>query len=186
MSDAGRSNSGDASGDRVLCQGEHLALKKSGDWEYVERRGANSGAMVVALTGDGRLLLVEEERPPVAGRVVSLPAGLVGDEGEEEPESAAVRELEEETGYECERLVFLGGGPTSPGLSSETVLFFLGRRARPKEGAAPEAGIRLHEVPLGSVVEWARRREESGVQIHPLVWAGLYLAEHAAPPGGGT
>jgi ADP-ribose pyrophosphatase len=152
-------------------------LKKAASWEYVERRGANAGAMVVAITDDGRVVLVEEERPPVGGRVVSLPAGLVGDDAEEGAEDAARRELAEETGYECGPLAFLGGGPTSPGLSSETVLFYLGRGARRREDLRPEEGIRVEAVPLGEVLAWAREREEAGVAVHPLLFAGLYLAE---------
>jgi ADP-ribose pyrophosphatase len=179
MTKAGAGGPDTTGEDRVLCEGDHLALKKRGTWEYVERRGANSGAMVVAITDDRHLVLVEEDRPPVGGRVVSLPAGLVGDEGEEDAESAAARELSEETGYDCGPLVFLGQGPTSPGLSSETVLFFLGRGARRRAGARPEEGITVHEVPLREAFEWARERERSGARIHPLVWAGLYLAERA-------
>ena len=51
----------------------------------------------MALTPDGNLLLVDQYRPPVEGRVIELPAGLVGDDG---PEGIleAQRELLEETG----------------------------------------------------------------------------------------
>jgi len=161
----------------VLCEGSHLSLKKRDGWEYVERRGASSGVMIVAITAENRVVLVEEDRPPVEGRVISLPAGLVGDAGEREgaPE-AARRELLEETGFECDALDCLGEGPVSPGLTSERVLFFLASGARRSAGARAEEGIVVHEIPLADVLSWSRRRSGEGALVHPMLWAGLYLA----------
>ena len=51
---------------------------------------------IVAVTSDGRLLLVEQFRIPVGKNVIELPAGLVGDLPGQEEESlklAAQREL---------------------------------------------------------------------------------------------
>jgi ADP-ribose diphosphatase len=139
--------------------------------------------MVVAVTPAGNLLLVEEDRPPVGARVISLPAGLSGDQGPEEESDAAARELREETGFEASELLFLGGGPSSPGLSSETVSFFLARGVRRVGDPAENEPVTLHEVPLERIRAWAREREVAGLRIHPLLWAGLYLA---FAPGGAT
>lgn len=73
----------------VLYEGEHLELRRRRGWEYVEHRVAKESVMVVALTPDGRIVLVEEFRPSVDAYVLCLPAGLVGDEGPEESASAA-------------------------------------------------------------------------------------------------
>lgn len=163
--------------EKTLYEGKHLSLKRTGSWEYVERRGRAGGVMIVAVTPEGKLLLVEEQRPPVGGRVLSLPAGLVGDEASgEDPREAAARELREETGYVAPRLELLGGGPSSPGLASETVSFFLARDARKAGEPTAEEEITLHRVPLGRVRSWTRAREREGALIHPMLWAGLYLA----------
>ena len=61
-------------------------------WEYVEHRTAPEAAMIVALTAHGEIVLAEEFRPPLKAPVVSLPAGLVGDEGPEDASDAARRE----------------------------------------------------------------------------------------------
>jgi len=82
----------------VLCEGRHMVFLKTGDWEYVEHRVAKEAAMIVAVTEDRRLVLAEEFRPPVGRPVVSLPTGLIGDEGAEDGSNAARRELAEETG----------------------------------------------------------------------------------------
>ena len=114
-------------------------------------------------------------------RVISLPAGLVGDEGEKEsPETAARRELREETGYECADLEYLGEGPSSPGLASEMVTFYRARGVRKVGAPRPEEDIRVHEVPLRDAVGWTRARAADGLLIHPMVWAGLLLTEESA------
>ncbi|XP_010364870.1 ADP-sugar pyrophosphatase isoform X2 [Rhinopithecus roxellana] len=65
------------------------------------------------------IILVKQFRPPMGGYCIEFPAGLI-DDGET-PEAAALRELEEETGYkgdiaECSPAVCL-----DPGLSNCTL-----------------------------------------------------------------
>jgi ADP-ribose pyrophosphatase len=160
-----------------LFEGRHLLFLRRRGWEYVEHRTAPEAVMIVALTPDRRIVLVEELRPALDAAVVSLPAGLVGDEGPEPPEAAARRELREETGYEAPRLEALARGPGSAGQSSEMITFFLAADAVP---AGPQAShdrdtIRVHCVPVAELPSWARRREAEGVRIDPKIWAGLYL-----------
>ena len=100
----------------ILYEGEHLALRRRRGWEYAEHRVAKESVMVVALTADERIVLVEEVRPAVDASVVCLPAGLVGDEAPEESASAARRELSEETGWKASTLEVLGRGPGSAGM----------------------------------------------------------------------
>src|SRR5260370_25325148 len=103
----------------ILFEGEHLALFRSEGWEYAEHRKAREAVMVVALTPEGEIVLADEYRPAVAARVLSLPAGLVGDSGEpEEPRVAAAREPREETGYEAPSLQRPGQAPRSSASSS--------------------------------------------------------------------
>jgi ADP-ribose pyrophosphatase len=61
---------------------------------------------VFAVTDDGRIPLVRQFRPTVERYVLELPSGAV-DAGED-PESAARRELREETGCEAGELIPLG------------------------------------------------------------------------------
>ena len=167
----------------VLHQGRHLAFLSRDGWEYVEHRTAPEAAMVVALTPVGEVVLVEEFRPALNAPVVSLPSGLIGDEGPESAEDAARRELLEETGYAAARFERLGRGPGSAGQSSELVTFFLARGAAPAgEQAAHDAGkIRVHLVSLRELAAWAGRAESGGALVDPKLYAGLFLAERAAP-----
>jgi ADP-ribose pyrophosphatase len=168
-------------GRKVLAEGRYLRLVVEDGWEFVERKATTGIVVIVAVTAEGRLLLVEQHRPPVGGRVIELPAGLAGDvagqEGEELAE-AARRELLEETGYEAESMTSLGGGPPSPGTTSERVTFFRAerlRRAGPGGGDEGEQ-IVVHEVPLAGAPAWLREREREGTLVDPKVHAGLALA----------
>jgi ADP-ribose pyrophosphatase len=154
-----------------------LFLRRRG-WEYAEHKTAKEAVMVVALTDDGRIVLVEEFRPAVNSPVISPPAGLVGDEGPEEAITAARRELAEETGYEAVSFELLARGPGSAGQSSEMVTFFLARGTRRSgQQAAHDLGqIRVHVVPVAELCAWAREREADGALIDPKIWAGIYLA----------
>jgi ADP-ribose pyrophosphatase len=162
----------------VLCEGRHMVFLRRDGWEYVEHRTAPESAMIVAITEREEVVLAEEFRPPMNARVVSLPAGLVADEGPEEAIEAARRELAEETGHEALTLEPLARGPGSAGQSSEMVTFFLAQgAARVRDQAVHDRGrIRVHVVPIAELPSWARRREDEGAVIDPKIWAGLYLA----------
>lgn len=165
---------------KELHAGRHLRFVVRDGWEFVDRPGVRGIVVVVAVTPDGRLLLVEQRRAPVDARVVELPAGLAGDDGSpaDEPlEEAARRELLEETGWDAAEMERLAAGPPSAGVSSEVVTFF---RARALSKAGPGGGvpgeeISVHEVPLDEVEAFLRAREGTGALVDPKVWAGLWL-----------
>ncbi|HEY1435032.1 MAG TPA: NUDIX hydrolase [Thermoanaerobaculia bacterium] len=162
----------------ILCQGRHMLFLSRNGWEYVEHRTAPEAAMIVAITEREEIVLVEEFRPPMNAPVISLPAGLVGDEGPEDALDAARRELAEETGHTAPAFSFLARGPGSAGQSSEMVTFVLAdKAARTGAQAAHDLGkIRVHVVPIARLPGWARQRESEGRVIDPKIWAGLYLA----------
>jgi 8-oxo-dGTP pyrophosphatase MutT (NUDIX family) len=85
-----------------VYEGRHLSMFNRGGWEYAKRNTARPAVGIVAVTDDGKVVLVEQHRPPVGRNVIELPAGLSGDIAGSEEETlleAAQRELLEETGY---------------------------------------------------------------------------------------
>jgi ADP-ribose pyrophosphatase len=162
----------------ILFEGRHMALLRRRGWEYVAHRTAPEAVMIVAITSRDEIVLAEEFRLAVNAPVISLPAGLIGDEGPEAAIDAARRELAEETGYAADKLEFLARGPGSAGQSSEMVTFFIAPSAeRSGDQAVHDIGqIRVHIVPIAELPTWTREREARGATIDPKIWAGLYLA----------
>ncbi len=86
----------------VLAEGKYLRFLSEGGWEYVIRPHSTGVVVIVAVTPARELILVEQHRVAVHASVIELPAGLVGDTSAlrgEPLETAARRELIEETGY---------------------------------------------------------------------------------------
>ncbi len=91
--------------------------------EIVRHPGA---VAVVALLGDKMLVVVQ----------VEIPAGKL-DPGEK-PEAAALRELEEETGYRARSIVHLQSFSTSPGFAEEIVHLYFADDLEPGEAHLDE------------------------------------------------
>lgn len=64
---------------------------------------SNDSAMVIGMARDRKLVLTRQYRYLVGGNVIEFPAGGLKDS--ESPEAGARREMEEETGFRCGRLV---------------------------------------------------------------------------------
>lgn len=166
--------------DRTLHEGEFLRLKRRDHWEYVERANARGAVVIVALTPDNELLLVEQPRFPLQANVIELPAGLVGDiEGAENEsmEIAGARELEEETGYRPARLTFLTAGPPCAGLANELASFYRAfDLVRIDAGGGDDSeDIIPHAVPLAEVEDWLTGQQRAGKYVDPKIFAGLYF-----------
>jgi len=172
----------DDTGDvEVLAQGRFLRLVRRRGWEFAERPGIHGIVVLVAVTPQGELLLVEQHREAVGGSVIELPAGLAGDEKGRESESleeAAARELREETGWEAASWERLSAGPPTSGLSNEVVTLMRARDLvrRDDGGGAGDERIIVHAIPLADVPSWLRGREASGTLVDPKVWSALWFA----------
>lgn len=164
----------------TLYRGHYLQLERTGHWEYVQRVNTSGAVVIVAVTPDNKLLLVEQPRPAINGNCLELPAGLVGDIVGEEDESmavAAARELEEETGYRPARLEYLTAGPPSSGLSGETLHFYRAYDLTQTGtgGGDDSEDITVHAIELDRVHEWLAEQEGQGLAVDPKIYAGLYF-----------
>lgn len=151
----------------VVWRGRFIEAKTLGKWEFVSRTGGVHAAVILAID-DGHVLLVEQYRVPIGSRCLELPAGLVGDEeAGEEAAAAAIRELEEETGYRAERMVDLGRYFASPGMSSEgfTLLRAEGLTKVSEGGGVAGEAIEVHRVKLEEAPAFAAARQAAGVAM---------------------
>lgn len=163
----------------TVWQGKYIAAKRMGKWEYVSRTRGVTAAVILAVD-EGHVLLVEQYRVPIGAPCLELPAGLVGDEEEGEAvETAAIRELEEETGYRAGQMVNLGRFHASPGMSSEgfTLLRAEGLVKTGEGGGVAGEDITVYRVPLAEVPAFveARRAAGSAVDVKLLLLLGSRL-----------
>lgn len=161
----------------TLYGGKFLTLVREGRWEYCERVNKTGAVMIFSCSPEGNVLLVEEYRPPIGQQSLCFPAGLSGDEGPESDAVAAQRELLEETGYEAAEMRYLFTGPSSPGLTSETVSFYLatGLRKVAQGGGVDNENITVHEVPLDTIDTWLAEQVAQGKALDPRIYTGLYF-----------
>ncbi|MBR0552856.1 NUDIX hydrolase [Stakelama marina] len=143
-------------------------MKRQGRWEFVARARGIRAAVILAVE-DGHVLLVDQHRAPLGRRCLELPAGLVGDDGEDEHAlTAAARELEEETGYRAAHLESLGEFFSSPGMASEgfTLVRATGlTRVGDGGGVDEEEDIAVHRVPLDGIADYVAARRADGMAI---------------------
>ena len=171
----------------TLYEGRWLSLRKRGRWEYVERNNPSGAVVILAVTPDDNVLFVEQYRVAILQNTIEMPAGLVGDQADQADESAllaARRELEEETGYRCQRIEFVHRGPSSSGMSTEMITFV---RARELTKVGPGGGdetenIVVHEVPRREAGTWLFARSAEGYSIDPKLFAGLWFIEQTELP----
>ncbi|RUL55100.1 NUDIX hydrolase [Lysinibacillus antri] len=88
--------------------------------EIVNHPGA---VAVIAVTDEGKLILVEQYRKALERSIIEIPAGKL--EPGEAPEVTARRELEEETGLGCHTLTYLQTFATSPGFADEIIHLYV-------------------------------------------------------------
>jgi ADP-ribose pyrophosphatase len=151
----------------TMWAGKYIVAKRQGSWEYVGRASGIGAAVIVAID-EGHILLVEQDRVPLGGPCLELPAGLVGDvDAGETIEDSAARELEEETGYRPDRVEVIGRFASSPGMVSETFTLVKahGLTKVSEGGGVPGEEITVHRERLDEVSAFIARKRADGCFI---------------------
>lgn len=112
----------------MLYRGSVLNLRKDkvtvqNGVSYREIIEHNGGAVIAAVTDEGKMVMVRQYRKPANRVVFEVPAGKI-DPGEE-PLATAARELEEETGYTADNIEFITSFYPTVGYSEEQLYLFL-------------------------------------------------------------
>jgi 8-oxo-dGTP pyrophosphatase MutT (NUDIX family) len=124
---------------------------------------------VVAETAEGELVLVWQYRYGTDAVSLEIPGGVI-DPGED-PVTAAIRELREETGYEAESIELMSVVEPNPALQNNRCFTFLARGARLVGPTAFDdlEDLEVALVPRGDVPSLL----DSGQITHALVVTGL-------------
>jgi ADP-ribose pyrophosphatase len=138
--------------DKVRFENQDIA-----QLDIIEHPGA---VTILPIDADGQILFVRQYRHAAGKELLELPAGTL-DEGEL-PESCALREIREETGYAAGKMIKIGEFYLAPGYSTEYMTVFLatGLLTSPLPRDADEF-ITLVRVPVEQAYQMAL---EGGLQ----------------------
>ncbi|WP_174734083.1 NUDIX domain-containing protein [Mesobacillus harenae] len=119
--------------------------------EIVKHPGA---VAVIPVTDDHKIVMVEQYRKALERTIIEIPAGKL--EIGEKPEICALRELEEETGYESNELEWLLSFFTSPGFADEIIHLYIATGLSKKENPASadeDEFVNVMEVTLTEAIQ---------------------------------
>lgn len=125
--------------------------------EIVKHPGA---VAIIPITDENKIVMVEQFRKPLERTLIEIPAGKL--EKGEEPKQTAIRELEEETGYECQSLEWLISFYTSPGFADEIVHLYVAKGLTKKKNAATldeDEFVNIVEVTLEEAIDLVKSKK---------------------------
>lgn len=134
---------------KVLLDQAELPNGKLASREVVLHPG---GVAILPLDENGMVTLVQQYRYPFHQVLLELPAGKL-DQGEDH-KVAAVRELEEETGYQAKTLTYMGCILASPGFCNEKLHMYLAQGLTQRENHPDEDEfLNIVKLPFAKLVE---------------------------------
>lgn len=128
---------------------------------------------VVAITRDRRIVLIEQFRHGVGDHVIEIPGGMVDED--EDPKSAALRELVEETGYTTTRMIETGRSYPNPAIQNNTIHHFIALDCERTEDVAfdDHESIATRRVALSELDDLVH----NGEITHALAITAIYYAQ---------
>jgi ADP-ribose pyrophosphatase len=98
-------------------------------WDFIKHKGA---AAVIPVKEDGKIIMVKQYRNALDRETLEIPAG--GLNSTEEPtDAAAMRELEEETGYKTDQLELLISLRTTVAFCNEKIDVYVATDLKPSK-----------------------------------------------------
>lgn len=128
-------------------------------------------ACALALTEDNEAVMVKQYRYPVDDSMLELPGGFI--DGGEDPLTGMARELKEETGYEFDKVEYLGKVAANPGVLNNYTHLFLATGGKKVTGQSLDHNEQI-EVMLYPVDEVRRMLQQNEIKQALHVCCMLY------------
>ncbi|MBP0724309.1 NUDIX hydrolase [Bacillus sp. RG28] len=154
----------------LFYQQVELPNGKTSTREIVKHPGA---VAIIPVTDEGKIVLVDQYRKPMERVLLEIPAGKL--EKGEEPLRTAIRELEEETGYEAAEWNHIQSFYTSPGFADEYIHIYLATGLRKKENSASLDEDEFVEVRELSLEECLSELQKGAIHDAKTCFAIQYL-----------
>lgn len=126
----------------------HSGLEKDHTFTIIE---SPDWINVAARTEDGDLILIKQHRLGTDEITLEIPAGLI--EKDEDPLNAAIRELEEETGYRPGNILLMKKLYANPAIMNNSIYFFFADNCRKvnKQNLDPSEDIEIELFPVDNI-----------------------------------
>lgn len=145
-------------------------------WDFIQHKGA---AAILPVREDGKILMVRQFRNALDRDTLEIPAG--GLNGPVEPtDVAAMRELEEETGYKCDKVELLLSIRTAVAFCNEKIDIYLARDLQPsKQHLDEDEYIDVEEYTVEELLDmiYAGIIQDSKTVSAILAYANRYLKQ---------
>ncbi len=174
-------------GSKTIYKGSYLTFRidtvERTDGSRAEREvvGHPGAVAILAIDDEERVLMVRQYRAPAGRILLEIPAGTLDidqDSGAiEDPDLAAPRELEEETGYRAGSLRRLTSFWTAPGFATELMHLYLATNLRAADadriGPDEDERLELERIPVSEALDAIERGEIADAKsILALLWLG--------------
>jgi len=125
---------------------------------------------VIPVTSDNKIVMIKQFRHGTDSVTLEIPGGLIDDE-DENPTTAALREMEEETGYFSDKLIHIGTVEPNPAIQTNRCHTFLAENAYLKspQNFDPTELIEIELIDKDEVLKMIRK----GFVTHGLVVAAF-------------
>ena len=142
--------------------------------EWISHPGA---VCCVPILPDGRIGLIRQFRYSVNEEMIELPAGKLNKR--EKPETCAVRELEEEIGYQSKKLTFLTHIHPAVGFANEKMWLYLAEKlVKTERNLDTDEFLELIPISLDDAVEMVWNRRITDVKtIIGLLWVDRHYRD---------
>ncbi|QYY36691.1 NUDIX hydrolase [Ruficoccus sp. ZRK36] len=152
----------------------HPVDGRNGDFFIIQ---CNDWVQCIPLTTDGQIILVRQYRFGTQELSWEVPGGII-DNGED-PVTAALRELSEETGYHCEQARLLAQCYPNPALQGNHTHFVLAEGCTLQSGQDLDPHEEL-EVRLFTVEEAMQMARKGGITHALAINSIFFLESHLA------
>jgi ADP-ribose pyrophosphatase len=158
---------------RVASDGREAdyVLLRSADWVHVIAPAENDA-------GEPCFVMARQFRHGTMEVTLEFPGGVVDER--EDPANAALRELEEETGYTADSLLLIGRTGPNPAFMTNTVCTYVARGVRHAVGRNLDANeiIDAELVPTGEILHTTNPQfAHHAIMLVGLHWYRLYVED---------
>ncbi len=145
-------------GKRLNLKIERYYNKRDNKEVYREHIKAGNGVLIMPFLDDNTLIMIEEVRTPIGKSILAFPAGLI--EKDEKPEEAAIRELEEETGFRAAEVEPMLYEYPVVGYSDEILYLFKAKNlTKTHRHLDPTEDIKVHKISIDELKQLYKNGE---------------------------